>query len=556
MNNDSAAWDTIFRYFNYMHGKGTVGYKKGEKIAIKLSLVESTNPNSNGGNINFTPPQTVLAQLRQLVYNAGVEPDDITFYDIMRDIPTSITVRCKNEFPKVHFVGEQSSTYQEKLARDTTVVHWSEPLTMEINGGHTAYLPTVITQASYLINLANLKGHRYVGFTGCSKNHFGSMCADGDVNTPHAIGLHCYVTVHDYNEPGSPEWSFKGRPMATYNPLVDLMGNKDIGGKTLLFMVDGLYSVPVENEPNSNALRWMQVPFNNHYSSSIFMSQDNVAIESVILDFLRTEQAINPNFTQEFDDGSGIHNVIFGNVDNYLHEAAEADNPPSGTVYKPNGVRLSSLGVHEHWNNGMDKQYSRNLGKNYGIELKEITPTLSTPVNLGLSKTISNSVLLTWSTAVTDSNKIIIYRSLGSSTDYQPLDTVIGSIASFEDTSAYHADTYFYRIKSFNDSTYSPFSNEVKATVTNVNDNNACFALNIYPNPVHQTLNLNLTNAITGNVTLHVSDMVGRIFRSEQLQKTSSTLIHSINIENLPKGMYFVELSMRNFKYDKVFEIQ
>jgi len=62
---------------------------------------------------------------------------------------------------------------------------------------------------------------------------------------------------------------------------------------------------------------------------------------------------------------------VAGNPDNFLHEAALADNPPSGTVYDPeqDGTRLASLGVHEHWNNPTDKKYSRNLGKSEGIEL-------------------------------------------------------------------------------------------------------------------------------------------------------------------------------------------
>jgi hypothetical protein len=81
-----------------------------------------------------------------------------------------------------------------------------------------------------------------------------------------------------------------------------------------------------------------------------------VAIDSVALDLLRTE----PRATQ-----------VRGNPDNYLHEAALAPKPPSGTVYDPerDGQPLASLGVHEHWNNASDKQYSRNLGKKEGIEL-------------------------------------------------------------------------------------------------------------------------------------------------------------------------------------------
>ena len=71
-------------------------------------------------------------------------------------------------------------------------------------------------------------------------------------------------------------------------------------------------------------------------------------------------------------------NSVTGNPDNYLHEAAFADKPPSGTSYDPegDGTKLTSLGVHEHWNNSQDKQYSRNLGTGNGIELVAIgSPT-------------------------------------------------------------------------------------------------------------------------------------------------------------------------------------
>ncbi|HXX62885.1 MAG TPA: T9SS type A sorting domain-containing protein, partial [Bacteroidota bacterium] len=181
-------------------------------------------------------------------------------------------------------------------------------------------------------------------------------------------GLHCYTAVHDIIIPGSAEWTFKGRPMGTYNTLVDLMGHKDLGAKTVLYMIDGLYAVEEEDHPVSLASRWKSFPFNNHWSSSLFLSQDNIAIESVGLDFIRTEQSVNSNYT-----------CTYGAVDNYLHEGSQADNPPSGTYYSPNGdsVRLPSLGVHEHWNNPTEKKYSRNLGTGNGIELVQMQNTIT-----------------------------------------------------------------------------------------------------------------------------------------------------------------------------------
>ncbi|OHB60253.1 MAG: hypothetical protein A2167_02135 [Planctomycetes bacterium RBG_13_46_10] len=70
-------------------------------------------------------------------------------------------------------------------------------------------------------------------------------------------------------------------------------------------------------------------------------------------------------------------------ADDYLHEAAEANDPPSGTFYDPenDGIQVESLGVHEHWNNPVDKQYSRNLGSGSGIELLKTSSILDADLN-------------------------------------------------------------------------------------------------------------------------------------------------------------------------------
>ncbi len=381
---DGASWNALFTYFNKQHGKGTVGYSAGEKIAVKINLNNSTG-DYNPGNISLASPQAVFSLLNQLVNNAGVPDSNITFYDMIRFVPDPIYTKCKAAFPNVHFVGWTQMNGREQYVRDTTTrVHWSENLILEkdssvsAKGGNPTYLPTVVTKAAYLINLANLKGHSYAGITCCAKNHFGSLSVDDDngqpyVWAPHAAGVHAYVVVHDAE--WSPELIFTARPLGSYNALVDLMGHKDLGGKTMLFIVDALYAVPDEHgEPIASTSKWLSAPFDNNWTSSLFLSQDNVAIESVCLDFLRTEQAVNPNYTQ-----------TNGAADNYLHEAAQANNPPSGTYYAPSGdsVRLQSLGVHEHWNNASDKQYSRNLGTGNGIELVKLQHSPLTSANEG-----------------------------------------------------------------------------------------------------------------------------------------------------------------------------
>jgi hypothetical protein len=116
-------------------------------------------------------------------------------------------------------------------------------------------------------------------------------------------------------------------------------------------------------------------PFNNDWPSSLFVSQDPVAIDSVGFDFLAAEFDSSHPSQGRYDprDDSGPFPQYKG-VDDYLHQSADPRNWPSGFVYDPekDGKPLTSLGTHEHWNNPKDKQYTRNLGGKTGIELIKV----------------------------------------------------------------------------------------------------------------------------------------------------------------------------------------
>ncbi len=91
-----------------------------------------------------------------------------------------------------------------------------------------------------------------------------------------------------------------------------------------------------------------------------------MAVDSVGADFLVNDPAVTERNRTLRDNP---------NAENYLHEACPVSGPPSGAVYcNGRGQRMTNLGVHEHWNNPADKQYSRNLGKDEGIELMYLFP--------------------------------------------------------------------------------------------------------------------------------------------------------------------------------------
>jgi uncharacterized protein (DUF362 family) len=335
---DAGAWRALFEHFNTQHGRGVRGYRAGERVAVKINCNNSGNTNlANTSRIDATP-QTVTAVLRQLVNVAGVAQSNITVYDAQRYV-TRIRHACAPEFPHVRFEDKGTVQWVDNVIKFATNA-------VKVESGR---LPTFVVEADYLVNLAILKrhtelvdplnwrdGHGQTAVTCCLKNHFGT--------TGSPSGMHTMIR----------DWR---NGMASYNAVVDLNGSRHLEGKTLLYLVDGLYA---GDKHNAKIKKWNMAPFNGRWPSSLFASLDVVAMDSVALDFLRTEWG------------------LMGNADNFLHEAALADHPPSGIRYQPDGVPLKSLGVHEHWNNATDKQYSRNLGRTNGIELVYLGPSQTT----------------------------------------------------------------------------------------------------------------------------------------------------------------------------------
>jgi hypothetical protein len=201
-----------------------------------------------------------------------------------------------------------------------------------------------------------------------AKNHFGSQASSTAAHLHHSLIV-----------PGGPYSSNGG--YHKYRVLVDLMGSKYLGQNTMLYLVDGLFGGG--GSETKGPVKYFMPPFNNDWCNSIFLSQDQVALESVCFDFLRTEwNGINKHNSSN-NEPENRPNVT--GVDDYLHQAADPSNWPAGIIYDPDnsGKALSSLGVHEHWNNAGAKQYSRNLGSKQGIELVTLPDSLVSQTHSG-----------------------------------------------------------------------------------------------------------------------------------------------------------------------------
>jgi len=367
---DKDAWEAIFKYYNKNHNKGEVTYQPDEKIFIKINATSSWYGNFSTSDLSKkenkyysvaeSNPYVVLAVFKQLVNVVGVPENMIYVGDPMKHIYKHIYDLWHSEFPNIHYLDNSyNSLGREKVIKsvDSLIIYsdkgkvlntgaWNDPF-----GGEPVYedhLYTIFQDMEYMLNIPTLKGHKRAGVTMFAKNHFGSHCR-GD-----ASHLHNGLVNPTEQDPFRQGYGL-------YRVLVDVMGHELLGGKNLVYIMDALYAGSEAVDPPT---KWTTAPFNNDWASSIFASIDPVAIESVGYDFLKAEYT---------EDKEWSYPQMVG-VDDYLHQAADKASWPDSIVYDPenDGTPITSLGVHEHWNNETDKQYTRNLGTGEGIELLKI----------------------------------------------------------------------------------------------------------------------------------------------------------------------------------------
>ena len=354
------AWDAVFRYFNKQKGKNDRGYIDTETVFIKVNYgCANWNTNSDltrkSNSLGYaeTSPQMIISVLKQLVNIAGVPQKKIIVADPMAHIYADNFEILHNAFPDViygdKFAAARAYGRTFLSPEATPVLFYSDKGSVLSNTSDCLY--SAMQNADYMINISALKAHGCAGITLSAKNHFGSIASKT------AGHLHTGLVGSRNDRPYRLDYRM-------YRVQVDLMGSRYLGRNTLLYIVDGLWGGV---EAIETPVKWVMEPFNNDWPNSLFVSLDQVALESVCFDFLRNEATVgSPRWRNRPNMAQG--------VDDYLHQAASAEFWPEGIAYDPDksGTPIPSLGIHEHWNNPADKDYSRNLGNPTGIELVKI----------------------------------------------------------------------------------------------------------------------------------------------------------------------------------------
>jgi hypothetical protein len=560
---DLAVWQAIFSFYNNNKGKGAVGYNSNEKIFIKINATSAWSGNFNPTDLSVvynssygmseTSPQIVLAVLRQLVNVVRVPQNKIYIGDPMKHIYKHCYDMWHSEFPNVHYLDHSyNSMGREKVIASTTaIIHYSDNGQVLSTNVWDNYpgdeqtiqdnLYTIFEEAEYMINIPMLKGHKRAGITAFAKNHFGSQ------TRVDAAQLHGGLV----SPTGYPNVLRGG--YGRYRVQVDFMGHELTGGKNLIYLMDALWCT---DDAMSYPKKFFMQPFNHDWSSSIFVSLDPVAIESVGYDFLRSE------FTSERDNSDGAKLYVqMDGVDDYLHQAASSSNWPAGVQYDPenDGTVIGSLGTHEHWNNAIDKQYSRNLGTGDGIELNsDYTTPLAVELSSFTGRVVNNEIVLRWNTITeensygfelekklnsdnaiwnTEWNKIAFIKGYGNSNSPREY--------SFVDKNVTPSCEYLYRLKMIDLDGSIQYSNIVK--VNRAAPERFYLSQN-YPNPFNPSTRIEFSVPRSTFVTLKVFNLLGEEIATLAAQDfKAGTFTVDWNAKGVASGVYRYRLVAGSF---------
>jgi hypothetical protein len=260
------AWRQIFSMSN----------NETRTLGIKINCNNSWDRHDGAGDQIDAIPEPCISTIRGFV-RAGGRSANVTIFDGTNSPPTRYIAtwfrqRVLAVFPDVNFSssgGSAADFGSSTLAFDpATHVTW-DPAHTDVPPETRIFIHARAND--YLVNIPIVKRHSQANVTLAYKNHMGSIDKPDNLHS----------------------WLYNDVPEA--NVLVDIMGSptdpgdpsvRSILDRTVLTIGDMIFGQPCRN--------WDVVPkpweiFGGEWPGSLFVSQDPVAIDSVMLDILQSE---------------------------------------------------------------------------------------------------------------------------------------------------------------------------------------------------------------------------------------------------------------------------
>ncbi len=191
-----------------------------------------------------------------------------------------------------------------------------------------------------------------------------------------------------------------------------------------------------------------------------------------------------------------------------------------------------------------------------------LTDTTLLPVKLVslTGKATSQGNLINWSTTSEINSASFMVERMLLNGDFELIGRVtakgntVGTVNySFVDKSVpTYSETNFYRIAEVDKDGKIVYSSVIAVATTN-NYKNISFRL--YPNPTHQLLNVKFTSSSSATLNFSITDMLGRLIKTENKNVINGENLLSINVSSLHSGTYFLNATDGTSKQVLKFQI-
>jgi hypothetical protein len=171
------------------------------------------------------------------------------------------------------------------------------------------------------------------------------------------------------------------------------------------------------------------------------------------------------------------------------------------------------------------------------------TPPSSLTILPGTFSNGNTENLLIWLDNSGNETRFEVERAFGTPTNYAAIGTTAANETSFSDRVT-ASGRYYYRVRACNAVGCSEYASE--ATILANRNTELLKGIEVYPNPSNGIFKVNVDNGQKGNITLRVTDALGRTVATETVVKGAGALQHQLDLSKLATGVYQLHVDLPN----------
>jgi trimeric autotransporter adhesin len=201
------------------------------------------------------------------------------------------------------------------------------------------------------------------------------------------------------------------------------------------------------------------------------------------------------------------------------------------------------------WNATLSRwEVSFNVTGFSGFIVQTVSSTLPVTLLEFQAQRKAQTTLLTWSTASEQNNKGFTIQRSTNGRNFTDLgfvpaatngNSAVTQNYNFTDAAPLIGRNY-YRLLQQDDNGRS------KSSEIRIVDFSDKMVIAMYPNPATSVLNISISSISNESLQLRITDVTGRVLKTRNYNNASGTI--QLNIDDLAKGTYFLELWMNNEK--------